>query len=360
MTETSLETIDTLMGLPSTEDFVADGITIVRRTQDYAYRSVNVAMIARNWLLGRRIVEEELVGGNSENYGNKVIVRMSEELTRTFGKGFTTSNLYMFSRFYRMFPEMFHTLCGKSRVLSWSHYRELIRVPSDSARAWYHEQAVSEGWSVRTLSRNISTQYYYRIAGNPSPDDNTQDAPESDAENETERLAFIKNPLVLEFLNIPKDEKVSESDLEAMILNNLQSFLLELGRGFAFVARQKHIRTETRDFYIDLVFYNFDLRCFVLIDLKTGPLTHQDIGQMDMYVRMYDELERREGDNPTIGMILCSDTDRDIVHYSVLNDRDQLYAAKFLKHLPSEAELRREIEAQKEIYRQMESRDPSS
>ena len=358
MTETSLETIETLLGLPSTEDFVADGVSIVKRTQDYAYRSVNVAMIARNWLLGRRIVEEELVGGNSENYGKKVIARLSEELTRTFGKGFTTSNLYMFSQFYKMFPEMFHSLCGKSRVLSWSHYRELIRVPSDSARAWYHEQAVSEGWSVRTLSRNISTQYYYRVAGNPSPGDDHQDTKEQNVENETERLAFIKNPLVLEFLNIPKDEKVSESDLETMILNNLQSFLLELGRGFAFVARQKHIRTETRDFYIDLVFYNFDLRCFVLIDLKTGPLTHQDIGQMDMYVRMYDELERREGDNPTIGMILCSDTDRDIVHYSVLNDRDQLYAAKFLKHLPSEAELRREIEAQKEVYRRMESHDP--
>ena len=360
MTETSLETIDTLLDLPSTEDFVADGISIVRRTQDYAYRSVNVAMIARNWLLGRRIVEEELVGGNSENYGKKVIARLSEELTMEFGKGFSKTNLYQFSQFYKMFPKIFQTPSGKSPRLSWSHYIELIRVPSDSARAWYHEQAVSEGWSVRTLSRNISTQYYYRIAGNPSPDDNPQDAPESDAENETDRLTFIKNPLVLEFLNIPKDEKVSESDLETMILNNLQSFLLELGRGFAFVARQKHIRTETRDFYIDLVFYNFDLRCFVLIDLKTGPLTHQDIGQMDMYVRMYDELERREGDNPTIGMILCSDTDRDIVHYSVLNDRDQLYATKFLKHLPSEAELRREIEAQKEVYRRMESHDPPS
>ena len=263
---------------------------------------------------------------------------------------------HLFSQFYRIFPEMFHTLCGKSPRLSWSHYIELMRVPSDSARAWYHEHAASEGWSVRTLSRNISTQYYYRIAGNQSPDNNNLDTPGSDAENEAERLAFIKNPIVLEFLHIPKDEKVSESDLDTMILNNLQSFLLELGRGFAFVARQKHIRTETRDFYIDLVFYNIDLRCFVLIDLKAGPLTHQDIGQMDMYVRMCDELERREEDNPTIGMILCSDTDRDIVHYSVLNDKDQLYAAKFLKHLSSEAELRREIEAQKEIYRQMESR----
>ena len=350
-----METIETLLDLPSTEDFVADGICIVRRTQDYAYRSVNVAMIARNWLLGKRIVEEELVGGNNENYGKRVIAKLSEELTREFGKGFTTSNLYMFSQFYKLFPEMFHTLCGKSRVLSWSHYRELIRVPGDSARAWYHEQAASEGWSVRTLSRNISTQSYYRVAGNPSSDDDLRDTRDRAAGNEAERLAFIRDPLVLEFLNIPKDGKVSESDLETMILDNLQGFLLELGRGFAFVARQKHIRTETRDFYIDLVFYNIDLRCFVLIDLKTGPLTHQDIGQMDMYVRMYDELERREGDNPTIGMILCSATDRDVVHYTVLNDSDRLYAAKFLKHLPSEAELRREIEAQKEIYRRMES-----
>ena len=343
--------IDTALEAMSTDDIVKDSIEIVRTTQDAAHRYVNTALIARNWLLGRRIVEEELIGGNKANYGKNVIGNLSSELTKEFGKGYSERSLRSFANFYRMFPEILQTLSAKSSLLSWSHYQELMNVPNDKARAWYHEHARSEGWSVRELRRNISSQHYQRLIHTQGSDktvDTCKTTSEHDAK--TKRLEFIRNPIVAEFLGLPQDRNFTESDLETAILNNLQRFMLELGKGFAFVARQKHMRTDCGDFFVDLVFYNIDLRCYVLIDLKTGELTHQDIGQMDMYVRMFDEMERRPTDEQTIGIILCTKANRDLLHYSVLNDSDRLFASKYLTYMPDEESLRAEIEAQKAIY----------
>lgn len=235
-------------------------------------------------------------------------------------------------------------------MLTWTHYRSLLRVPDKAAREWYLNEAVENSWSVRTLDRNIGTQYYYRMLKTPDPEAVKAEMMEKTAEYRRDKLEFIRNPVVAEFFGMSPDIKYLESDLESAIIDNIQKFLLELGRGFAFVTRQKLIRTDTTDYFIDLVFYNFELDCFVLIDLKTGRLEHQDVGQMDMYVRMYDEVVLPKGKNPTLGIILCSETSQDVVHYSVLNDKDQLFTAKYLLHLPSEEELREEIEIQKAIY----------
>jgi predicted nuclease of restriction endonuclease-like (RecB) superfamily len=227
----------------------------------------------------------------------------------------------------------------------------LFRVHDNTARKWYQQQALEEHWSVRTLDHNVATQYYYRLLQSPIPNKVKEEMMTKTAEYQSDRkLEFIKNPIVAEFLGLSQNTDFLETDLEKAILNNLQKFLLELGKGFAFVARQKHIRTESDDYFIDLVFYNIDLRCYVLIDLKVGKLTHQDVGQMDMYVRMYDEMFKRSTDDPTIGIILCSENNEDVIHYSVLKDKDRLFAAKYLTYLPSKEELRAEIEAQKAIY----------
>lgn len=334
-----------------TADIVSDSINIVKSSQQYAYRRVNTALLSRNWLLGKRICEEELLEDNSENYGKQIVKKLSESLTHEFGKGFSERNLYSFIKFYKMFPDILQTLSAKSSVLTWSHYQELMRVINDDTRAWYLKQSVEDGWSVRTLDRNISTQYYERLILTQSPDIVKEEMIRNTEEYEkTKRLEFIKNPVVAEFLGLSQNTVFSETELETSILDNMQRFLLEMGRGYAFVARQKHIRTQTSDFFIDLVFYNIELKCFILIDLKTGKLTHQDVGQMDMYVRMYDEIYGKKGNNPTLGLILCSETDQDVVHYSILNDKDQLFTAKYLLELPSKEQLRAEIEAQKAIY----------
>lgn len=339
------------LGYTVSKDIGSDIRSIILSARDKAYRSINKELVMRNWLIGRRIAEEELAGDNSENYGRRVIKQLSASLTEEFGRGFSERSLYAFTQFYRMFPEMLQTLSAESRVLSWSHYQRLLTVHNDKARDWYHKEALDEGWSVRTLDRNIATQYYFRLLKSPEPEAVIEEMRERTSSYEHDKhLEFIKNPVVAEFLGLPQSKEFSEMTLETAILDDMQSFLLEMGKGYAFVARQKHVRTELNDFYIDLVFYNIDLRCFVLIDLKIGELTHQDIGQMDMYVRMYDELERRQGDDPTIGIILCSETDKDVVHYSMLKDKDRLFAAKYLTYLPSEEELRAEIEAQKAIY----------
>ena len=287
-----------------TDDILKDMCGIIESSQKAAYRAVNTTLIQRNWLLGYRIASEELQGEDRAKYGAEIIKKFAKELSAEYGKGYTKSNLYSFYSFYKTYPEIFQTPSGKSvGLLSWSHYAALLQVKDKAARDWYEKEA-----------------------------------------------AFIKNPVVAEFLGFAQNTDFTESDLEKSILSNLQKFLMELGKGYAFVARQQHIHTEKQDYYIDLVFYNYILKCFVLIDLKTEKITHQDVGQMDMYIRMYDELKRSEGDNPTIGIVLCSDTDDDIARYSVMHGNEQLFASKYKLYLPTEEELKAEIETQKAMF----------
>lgn len=334
----------------SSDDIVSDSSLIIETTRSRSFYAINVNLIERNWLLGRRIVEEIMIGGNKENYGNEVIKNLSKSLKAKYGAGFSVRNLYNFSQFYRMFPDILHAVSSRSPILTWTHYRALLRVIDDKARNWYAEESLRNTWSARTLERNISTQYYYRMLKTSNPEVVESEMKSLTKDYQADKLEFIKNPVVVEFLGISPEDKLLETDLETAILNNIQKFLLEMGRGYSFVARQRHIRTECDDYFIDLVLFNYELSCFVLIDLKVGKLTHQDVGQMDMYVRMYDELIKKDFHNPTLGIILCSETDQDVVHYSVLNDKDQLFTAKYLLHLPSEEQLREEIEAQKAIY----------
>ena len=343
--------MEALCAMGSTPDVVKDAKLIVEKSQDLAFRYVNRALILRNWLLGRRISEEILIGGNKENYGKSLIANLSSELTESYGKGFQPSMLYDCVRFHEMFPEILHTLNGKSFFpLSWSHYRILLQVGDNIARQWYAKEAAQQAWAVRTLQRNVSSQYYYRMVLTPDPKAVESEMRSLTADYERDKAAFVKDPVVIEFLGMTPDASHSETELESMIIGNIQKFLMERGKGYAFVARQQRIHTEKEDYYIDLVFYNIYLKCYVLVDLKTSKITHQDVGQMDMYVRMYDELKRVEGDNPTIGIVLCTETDEDIARYSVLNDNDHLFASKYKLYLPSEEELRREIEAQKQIH----------
>lgn len=251
-----------------------------------------------------------------------------------------------------MYPKIFHSASGKfESILSWTHYRILIQVKDRIARDWYEKEAMNESWSVRTLQRNISSQYYYRLLQTQKKSLVENEMKELTADYQNDKLEFIKNPVVAEFLGLAQNTDFTETELEKSIISNIQKFLMELGKGYAFVARQQHIHTEKQEYFIDLVFYNYYLKCFVLIDLKTSKVTHQDVGQMDMYVRMYDELKRTEGDNPTIGIILCSDTDEDIARYSILKGNEQLFASKYKLYLPSEEELRAEIETQKTMYK---------
>ena len=327
-----------------------DACNIIETAQKVAYSAVDLTFVHRNWLLGKRIADEELNGESRAEYGAEVIKKLSKDLNAQYGKGYTKTNLYNFYSFYKMYPEIFHSESGKSNVkLSWTHYRVLLQVKDEIAREWYENEALRETWSVKTLQRNISSQYYYRIL-------KTQDKTAVEAEMKEltseyqSKLEFIKNPIIAEFLGMREDTSYLESDLEQCIIGNLQKFLMELGKGYAFVARQQHIHTEKEDYYIDLVFYNYILKCFVLIDLKTTKITHQDVGQMDMYIRMYDDLKRGEGDNPTLGIVLCADTDEDIAKYSILHGNEQLFASKYKLYLPTEEELRAEIETQKEMF----------
>lgn len=250
-----------------------------------------------------------------------------------------------------MFPEIVASLRQQSQVvLSWTHYRVLLQVEDKKARVWYEKEAAEQTWSVRTLQRNISSQYYYRMLQAQNPEHVENEMKQLTGKYQNDKLEFIKNPVVAEFLGLTSNTDFSESDLEKSILTNLEKFLMELGKGYAFVARQQHIHTEKKDYYIDLVFYNYILKCFVLIDLKTEEISHQDVGQMDMYIRMYDELKCSEGDNPTIGIVLCADTDEDIARYSVMHGNEQLFASKYKLYLPTEEELKAEIETQKAIF----------
>ncbi|MBD5248949.1 MAG: DUF1016 domain-containing protein [Barnesiella sp.] len=325
---------------------------VIEQARTTAYRQVNEALVKRNWELGKLIAEEELNGENRAAYGTSIIKGLSKRLTYSYGKGFTKTNLYSYKNFYEMFPKIFHAVSGKSQaLLSWTHYRTLIQELNDEARAWYEQETLTQNWSTRTLQRNIGSQYYFRLVASQRKDLVRKEMVELTAPLQNpDPTEFIKNPVVGEFLGFTADSSYRETDLEQAIIDNLEKFLLEMGKGFAFVARQQHIHTEKRDYFIDLVFYNYILKCFVLIDLKTSTIEHQDVGQMDMYVRMYDELKRGKDDNPTIGILLCDDTDEDIARYSVLQDNDHLFASKYMLYLPTPEQLRAEIERQKAVY----------
>ena len=322
--------------------FQADIKNILEQARGKARSAVNAAMVEAYWLIGRRIVEEEQQGQHKAEYGARLLENLSKALATDFGKGFSYANLRNFRQFYLTYPdqEICYTVCSK---LSWSHNRLIMRVDDPKARAYYLTEGAAQQWSVRQLERNIQTHSFQRLlssrdetaAGNTGHGNTLGD--------------FIKDPYVLEFLQLPEAGQLKESRLEQAIIDELQKFLLELGKGFSFVARQMRISTETSHFFIDLVFYNYLLKCFVIIDLKTGKLSHQDIGQMDMYVRMFDDLKRGEDDNPTIGIILCDSKDETVVKYSILQGSQQIFASKYQRILPTEAELIAEIEREKRL-----------
>lgn len=319
---------------------------ILAQARQKTYQAINATMVEAYWKIGEKIVLEEQNGKDRAAYGESVLKDLSIALTQEFGKGFSYANLYNMRQFYCTYPnyEIFYTLCSK---LTWSHNRLIMRVSNSDARQYYLQEAALQGWSVRTLDRNIATLYYQRLLSSQAKVIVENEMQENTNNFQNDTFEFIKNPAVLEFLNLPTNYSYSEAELEKALIDNLQNFILELGKGFAFVARQQHIKTETADFYIDLVFYNYILKCFVIVELKTHSITHQDIGQLDMYVRMYDDLKKPKEDNPTIGILLCTETDKTIAKYSVLAENKQLFATKYVDYLPTEAELANEIERQK-------------
>lgn len=323
---------------------------ILAQARQKAYAAVNFAMVEAYWEIGRRIVEEEQQGKGRAEYGAALIKELSKQLTAEFGKGFAVANLWNFKQFYLAFPG--ERLYALRRELTWTHYRLIMRVESEPAREYYIREAAEQNWSTRQLERNINTHYYERLLKSSD-----KKAPVQGNDSGRQNFAdFIKDPYVLEFLQIPESPDASEHEIETAIIDNLQQFLLEMGKGFSFVGRQFRISSETSHFYIDLVFYNYLLKCFVLIDLKNEKLTHQDIGQMDMYVRMFDDLKRGDDDNPTVGIIFCASKDETVVKYSVLKDSEQLFASKYRLVLPTEEELAREIERERRMIMEARAR----
>lgn len=313
--------------------------SVIRDSRQQALRAVDVVHVRTCWTVGRHIVEFEQGGASRAAFGARLLTALAERLTAEFGKGFDASNLRYMRLFYQAFP-----ICDALRhELSWTHYRTLLRVEDAAARDWYMNEACSQNWGTRALDRQIGTLYYERLLASRDRQSVRQEAAEKVAGAEALPREFVRDPVLLEFLGLPNTGKLLESKLEEALIANLQAFLLELGKGFAFVASQQRISTESKDFYVDLVFYHYVLKCFVLFDLKTEELTHQDIGQMDMYVRMYDDLRRGPEDNPTVGIILCARKDASVVRYSVLHGHEHLFATKYRLLLPSEEELRAEL-----------------
>lgn len=323
--------------------FVNDVKKIVEQSKNAAYSAVNFIMIETYWRIGQRIVEQEQKGKERADYGKQLLEMLSTELTRAYGRGWSKRNLAYFRSFYLRFDNL-EILQSRLQNLTWTHILTSLRIENPIAAQWYLQTASDEMWSVRTLDRNISTQYFERHFKQPKIQNSTENKVVPD------KSEILKSPIMAEFLGFQQNTDYTETDLEKALISHLQDFMIELGRGFAFVARQQHIFTDAGDFFIDLVFYNYILKCFVLIDIKKGKITHQDVGQMDMYVRMYDDLKRNEGDNPTVGIVLCNETSRDIARYSVLHDNKNLYAAKYMPLMPTEDELRREIGRQKDLY----------
>lgn len=334
----------------ATEGFpqlLADVRAIIVGSRRSVYAGINAVQIDHNWNIGRRIVEEEQGGKRKAEYGKGTIAKLSAHLCAEFGEGYSERNLRDFRAFYSIFPdqEIWRT---RAPNLSWSHFRLIMRVESPVAREWYINEASNEHWGVRTLDRNISTQYYERLLlsqANKAPV--IAEMKKKTAAFQKDKLEFIKSPSVLEFIGLHGKQGLVEDDIEKGILSHLKEFILELGKGFAFVESQKHMRTECNDYFIDLVFYNFMLKCFFLIDLKVGRITHQDVGQMDMYVRMYDEIVKQPDDNPTIGIVLCADTDPDIARYSILKGNEQIFATKYKLNIPTPEELTEEVAKQR-------------
>ena len=335
---------------PTSDKLLQDIRNIILKGRAAAYMSAESVVIVTYWNIGRRIVEEEQKGSRRAEYGKQLLASLAHELSKEFGSNFDDRNLRYFRKFYVLFPDR---EIWNARVpnLRWTHFRELLRVEDPKARLWYMNEASRESWSSRTLARNISSQYYHRLLASQVKTPVMEEMKQLTAPMQADKLEFIKNPVVAEFLGLGNNPSFTETTLEAAIISHIRQFLMEMGKGFAFVARQQHIATDAGDFFIDLVFYNYILKCFVLVDLKTAQITHQDVGQMDMYVRMYDELKRQESDNPTLGILLCAETSRDIARFSILHDNNQLFATKYLTFLPSQEELKREIERQKEIFR---------
>ena len=357
---------------------VNDLRSIVSKARSKAFAAVNYSLVERNWRIGQRIVEQN--GASRAEYGKHVIEIASAALTEEFGKGFSYTNIANYKRFYLTFNNLqilqtvseefkkqkHQTLSDESsllpqkdqtqsiqselRLLPWSHYERLIRVEDKQAREWYAKEAFNEGWSYRTLNRNINTLYYERLLMSKKKQPVVNEMQDKTKAYQQDKLEYIKSPVVLEFLGLPEDTSLAESKLETAIINNLEKFLMEMGKGYALVARQQHIRTEENDYYIDLVFYNYLIKSFILVDLKVNRITYQDVGQMDMYLQMYDKMKKGPDDNPTIGIILCAETDSDVARYSTLAKNDQMFAAKYKLYLPDKEDLRREIERQKELY----------
>jgi predicted nuclease of restriction endonuclease-like (RecB) superfamily len=321
--------------IPTTDEFVEDVRSILEEARRKTYSAANTLMIESYWKIGQRIVQEEQGGKERAEYGAGLIANLARRLGNEFGNGVSVANLKNFRQFFLVFPDLGKGYALRSE-LTWTHYRILMRVENPAAREHYLHEAADQGWSSRQLERNITSLSYERMLATPAKPKRTA----SDHRPEE----FIKDPYVLEFLGLPESPERNERKLETAIMNRLQRFLLEMGKGFSFVGRQFRISTETSHFFVDLVFYNYLLKCFVLIDLKTTKLTHQDIGQMDMYVRMFDDLKRGPDDNPTLGIILCADKDETVVRYSVLSESRQLFVSKYRLVLPSEEELRNELE----------------
>lgn len=374
--------------LPDEMGFISDLKAIVYTAKAKAYQAADLYNVASNWLVGRRIVEQEQHGEARAQYGKHVIEIASLALTEEFGKGYSIANLKSFRKFYLTFKylQIGQTLSAQSADrqvsngqtpsafsesdiqrmpsaewelaqilpanLSWSHYERLMRIADEDERDWYMREAALEGWSVRTLDRNIGSQYYYRLLQTPEAKKGEviDEMKKLTADYQKDRHKFMRNPVVAEFLGFSAESAYTETNLETAIIDHLQKFIMELGKGYAFVARQQRIKTDIGEYYIDLVFYNYILKCFLLIDLKTSPITHQDLGQMDMYIRMYDELKCTSTDNPTIGLLLCSETSKDLARYSILKDSRQIYTAKYLTYLPTKEQLAAEIIKQKEIF----------
>lgn len=330
------------------EDIYSEIRETLLSSRHQAYSAVNFAMVQAYWQIGRIIVEHEQEGSLRSGYGKSVLQELSKRLTEEFGKGFSVRTLQQMKKFYVTFP---NTNALRSQ-LTWTHYRLLLSVEDEQARRWYMDEAVASAWSSRQLERQISTMYYERLLASREKELVQSEATELMAPLAAEN--FIKDPYVLEFLDLKNYPALRESDLEQALLDKLQEFLLELGRGFCFVARQKLMRYEDDDFYLDLVFYHSILKCHVLIDLKIGKLTHGDIGQMDSYIRMFDALYRNGDDNPTIGIILCSQKNEAIVKYSVLNDAQQIFASRYRLELPTAEELQREIEFERKRIEEQE------
>ena len=326
-------------------EFISEVESFIEKSVNAANSAVSSIVVVTYWNVGRMIVEEEQNGKSRAEYGKQIIQQLSERLTRKYGNNYSKRNLQYYRKFYQCFNDLeIVNTCVHN--LNWSHFRRLLSVTSDDARIWYTKEACEQMWSVRTLDRNIATQYYERLLLSPKKDAVIAEMKSKTASYKDSKFELIKNPVIAEFLGFQNND-YSESQLESAILTHIRDFLMELGKGFAFVARQQHIVTESEDYFIELVFYNIELKCYVLIDLKLGKITHQDVGQMDMYIRMYDELKKKEDDNPTIGIVLCSKTDEDIAKYSILHDSNQIFMAKYMPYMPTQEELKNEIEKEK-------------